>query len=124
MATSDQQIDVVLDLFNHLIQDRRVLTNRHDNQISEYKARLTLTDGSLLEFSEINVLGIQKRKYAFQWMTASFDLLMRWDNALHHRHISTFPHHKHVGDELTIEPSEEMFLEDVLALIDNQLLRQ
>lgn len=111
----------VLTAFAHLIQEHRVLTDRHDNRITEYKARLTLLDGSLLEFSEINVPDIQKRKYAYQWMSADYTLIIRWDNALHHRHIATFPHHKHVGNEQTIEPSEEMVLETVLHYIDSQL---
>ncbi len=114
-------IEEALTAFAHLISDRRVLANRHDNQISEYKARLTLIDGSLLEFTEIRIIGIQKRKYSFQWMTEDFSILTRWDNALHHRHIETFPHHKHVGDEQNIEPSKEVFLADVLQFIDDML---
>lgn len=114
-------MEIVLTAFAHIIRERRTLTDRHDNQLSEYKARLLLADGSILEFSEILVFGIQKRKYAFQWMTSGFDLIMRWDNALHHPKISTFPHHKHVGDEQIVEPSGEMFLADVLQLIENQL---
>lgn len=113
-------INVVLDLYAHLIQERRVLTNRQDNQLSEYKARLLLFDGSILEFTEILIFGIQKHKYSFQWMTSEFELIMRWDNALHHQHIPTFPHHKHVGNEQNIEPSEEVFLADVLVFIENQ----
>jgi len=46
-------MEEVLTAFAHLIRDRRVLTDRRDNQLSECKARLTFTDGSLLEFSEI-----------------------------------------------------------------------
>ena len=54
-------------------------------------------------------------------MTAKFDLIMRWDNALHHRHIPTFPYHKHVGNEEQIEASGEMFLTNVLQIINVQL---
>ena len=114
-------IKEVLAAFPHLIQEHRTLTNRHDRQLSDYKARLTLVDASILEFSEIIVFGIQKRKYSFQWMDANFDLIMRWDNALHHPQIATFPHHKHVGDEYVVEASEEMFLTDVLSFIGSRI---
>jgi len=40
---------------------------------------------------------------------------MRWDNAPHHSHISTYPHHKHTPDG--IFESTELSLEDVLASI-------
>ncbi len=51
-------------------------------------------------------------------MDSNFELKIRWDNALHHRHIATFPHHKHVEDENKIEESEEMTLEVVLSFIE------
>lgn len=114
-------IEEILVVFTHLIQDHRIITDRRDNQISEYKARLTFVDRSILEFTEINVFRTPKRKYAFQWMNSNHTLLIRWDNALHHPTIPTFPHHKHVGDENTIEPSDEMFLADVLQFIDTRL---
>lgn len=114
-------MEEILAAYTHLIRDHRILADRHDNQVSEYKARLTFLDGSLLEFTEIRIFGLQKRKYSFQWMTSEFGLLIRWDNALHHRHIPTFPHHRHVGDEQNVEPSHEMFLADVLQLINSQL---
>lgn len=111
----------VFDRFAHLIRSRRVLSDHRDRHLSEYKARIILADGSIVEFTEILVHGIQKRKYSFQWMTGQFELLVRWDNASHHRHISTFPHHKHIGDENRIEASSEMYLTDVLQYISERL---
>lgn len=87
--------------------------SRNDYKISEYKGRITFLDGSILEFTEIIVFEISKRKYSFQWMNSDYSLISRWDNALHHNHILTFPHHKHVGEN-EIESSQERFLEDIL----------
>lgn len=36
-----------------------------------------------------------ERVYSFHWQDQNNEMLIRWDNAPHHRHILTFPHHKH-----------------------------
>lgn len=54
-------------------------------------------------------------------MNVEGSLRVRWDNAPHHTHIATHPHHKHVGDETIIEPSEEMSLDAVLGIIETML---
>ncbi len=43
-----------------------------------------------------------------------------YDNAAHHKEISTFPHHKHVGTE--IKPSKEIGLAEVLSEIESMIL--
>ncbi len=57
-------------------------------------------------------------------MKADYQLLVRWDNALHHPHIATHPHHKHVDDEKNILESAERTLETVLHEIEGRLLVQ
>jgi hypothetical protein len=41
------------------------------------------------------------RKYSFHWQKKSGEMISRWDNAPHHTHISTFPHHRHLLDHCT-----------------------
>ena len=112
-------IDETLEKYKTIISEERILLNRKDNQIAELKARLILKDSSILEFSEVVIFGIAKRKYSYQWMSKDFELRIRWDNAFHHHHIATFPHHKHVGSEDKIEESENMTLEMVLIFIND-----
>ena len=112
-------IDETVKKYKSIISEERILLNRKDNQISEFKARLIFKDSSILEFSEVIIFGIAKRKHSYQWMSKDFELKIRWDNALHHRHIATFPHHKHVGSEDKIEESENMTLEIVLIFIND-----
>ena len=112
-------IDETVKKYKSIISEERILLNRKDNQISEFKARLILNDSSILEFSEVIIFSIAKHKYSYQWMSKDFELKIRWDNALHHRHITTFPHHKHVGSEDKIEESENMTLEMVLNFIND-----
>lgn len=46
--------------------------------------------------------------------------IFRYDNATHHKEISTFPHHKHVGIE--VKPSREMGLAEVVSEIESTIL--
>lgn len=39
-----------------------------------------------------------RRKYRFHLQDAANRLVLRWDNAPHHPHLSTFPHHCHRQD--------------------------
>ena len=58
-------------------------------------------------------------KYSYHWQDADGKLLVRWDNAPHHPEISTYPNHKHVGDEVL--SSSRISIEDVLSAIRAQI---
>ena len=82
-----------------------------------YKIEVEMEDQSVLharEYTDEN-----QRTYAYHWQDEKNQLRIRWDNAPHHEHISTHPHHKHVGDDL--RPSKEITLEEVLEFIEGQL---
>jgi hypothetical protein len=66
--------------------------------------------------------------YAFHWERRAIDgLLYRWDDAPHHREVSTFPHHLHSGSESHIVDSElpvdshESALRYILGFIEKQI---
>lgn len=42
-----------------------------------------------------DVLAVEK--YSFHWQRNDGTLICRWDNAPHHRDVTTFPHHLHEG---------------------------
>lgn len=48
-------------------------------------------------------------------LNAEKNLIMRWDNAPHHREIETFPHHVHEGAEIkpSVEPSFAIILRKI-----------
>lgn len=114
----------LIDSFSHIIESYKVLLDRENPKFTELKIRVAFIDQSILEYTEVNVIPLSKRKYAFQWMKADYQLLVRWDNALHHPHIATHPHHKHVDDEKNILESDEMTLEKVLQEIEDRLSTQ
>jgi Family of unknown function (DUF6516) len=107
--------------FGHIITSYVILSDRHEARLSEIKIRCTFTDTSVLVYAHTYLPRLGKRKYAFQWMNPDGTLRIRWDNAPHHPHISTFPNHCHIADEQTIKPSEEMSFDAVLAIIEGNI---
>jgi len=74
---------------------------------------ITFEDYHQLEFAEVkNIEKHSKIKYRYHYMDKNKDQIFRYDNAPHHKHLSTFPHHKHIVKDVkeSIEPN----LEDVL----------
>jgi len=57
--------------------------------------------------------------YSFHWQDENGLLIIRWDNAPHHKQIQTYPHHKHLGEKILA--SDEMTLEGVLEYINTFL---
>ena len=58
------------------------------------------------------------RRYAYHVSKGS-ELVIRWDNAPHHRKIKTFPHHKHVKEEFF--ESNEVVLEEILGEVEKMM---
>ena len=65
---------------------------------------------------------IRASTYRLQWQFADGQLKKRWDNAEHHREISTFPHHVHIGVSGKVESSEAMSIQIMLEFIERELL--
>lgn len=79
-------------------------------------------DGSTLEFTEIVRLTnrkLYKQRYRYQYLQNG-EQRFRYDNAPHHLHLSTFPHHKH-DEQGHIVEAQEVGLAEVLAEIASRL---
>jgi hypothetical protein len=61
--------------------------------------KIMLKDKTLLFAREY--LDENDRYYSFHWQDTEDRLIARWDNARHHKHIRTYPHHKHIGETVT-----------------------
>ncbi|MFQ6056656.1 MAG: DUF6516 family protein, partial [Methanosarcinales archaeon] len=68
------------------------------------KANAKIIDGSVLYISDI--IGEGWRNYSYHWQKNN-ELIMRWDNAPHHRDLPNFPHHIHIKNR-DPEPHEEV----------------
>jgi len=86
------------------------------------KLRLRLTDHS---FVDIWLSG--DGDYAYHWeQRRQSGRMYRWDNAPHHPHLATFPHHFHDGEENNVtvshlDPAPEKALRDILNFIQQRL---
>ena len=88
------------------------------------RIRARLSNGDILEGFEFIVAinsTISILTYRIQWQTADAQLKRRWDNAEHHRHIETFPHHVHVGVLEEVQPSEPMSIQRALEIIEGEI---
>ena len=66
-----------------------------------FKIKIQIRDGSLLFAREF--YNQDDRHYSFHSQDAKGGLLVRWDDAPHHRHhrqLMTFPYHKHIKDQV------------------------
>lgn len=84
--------------------------------------KLTFVDLSTLEFS-IFVIAEKRKlrldKYRFHYMDSANKLIFRYDNAPHHREVSTFPVHKHLPDKVieSALPDFKRLMEEISAFI-------
>ena len=61
------------------------------------------------------------QRYAYH-VSKGTQLVIRWDNAPHHRQVNTFPHHKHVKEDILA--SKEMSIEDILEELEKMIQRE
>lgn len=70
-------------------------------------------NGSRLDFAEVKDSDIREKiKYRYHYMSKDGGLIFRYDNAPHHKNIRTFPHHKHISDD--VGESCELTLYEIL----------
>lgn len=89
---------------------------------SPNKLRFIFTDASFLD-----VWLSTDNDYAYHWeRRRQCGQMYRWDNAPHHPHVSTFPAHFHMGDELSLVESHlatkpERALREILTFVRRNL---
>lgn len=96
------------------VQEWNVLAHRVWDTGFYYKIRVLLSNDSTLQASEYK--DIDERSYSFHWQDKEGKLIIRWDNAPHHKHIKTYPFHIHVFDR--VEESIEMTFEEALNQVE------
>lgn len=86
-----------------------------------FRLMVTLIDGSTIRISE-QYYHDTLEQYAYYWLDSNNNLIVGWDNAPHHVHLSGFPHHKHIGSQSNRQPSSETIPEEILAVIRARLV--
>ncbi len=91
------------------LQSYEVLDYKQGPTFYYIKIKTELIDKSLLFIREF--VSNEVRLYSHHWQKSTGELVIRWDNAPHHRNLKTYPHHKHNPE---LEESESVNLKDVL----------
>jgi hypothetical protein len=94
-----------------IITDKSVDLREFSATEGMLRGRLLFIDGSMLEFMEY-LQEETRLKYRFHLMDNQGGTVFRYDNAPHHREVSSFPHHKHLPNNV-IE-SDDKGIMDVL----------
>lgn len=114
----------ILDLIDSLpfVESPDVNLEKRGDLVGFIRGEVGINDGSTLFFRELIDLRlpIQKVMYAYHYQRADGSLAFRYDNTAHHKHISTFPNHKHLPDgsvESTAVPVLEQIMREIESLI-------
>jgi hypothetical protein len=98
---------------------------RHTVTAGHLRVRLSLVDGSRLEFSEYVERTLEERMqvavYSYHWESANGELICRWDNAPHFPDLPGFPHHVHDGQSGATLPGQPVDIFIVLDLIQQRI---
>ncbi len=81
------------------------------------KVKVILENNSELYIREY--VDTEERNYSYHWQSRDGKLIIRWDNAPHHKNIRTYPHHKHINDK--VKESFETTCEKILSVISKSL---
>ncbi len=93
-----------------------------DGKTVYIKGALLFIDSSILEiaiFANEYHHAVHIDKYRFHYMDKHSNMLFRYDNAPHHREITTFPHHKHLSDKTVAAaiPTLKNILNEISSII-------
>ncbi len=100
--------------FSDIIVVYSILEYKRYGSATSLVAKIEFKNGSQLHIKDYLFID-GKRKYSYHWQDVNGKLITRWDNSLHHRELSTFPHHKHLPNE--IAPSKERTIKEVLIVV-------
>ena len=122
-------IEEYFQLINETLQTFSIIQNCTFNSQKQgtyqgiIRGEARLKDNSMLYFREfVDVkITVERDMYSYQYMTASKNLIFRYDNTRHHKKLNlpNFPHHKHDGSEDNVISSNAPSLIKVLQEIEN-----
>ncbi len=107
------ELEEQISLFQSIITTYSVTTKYYNNNKGFISGNIIFINESKLNFKEVKDIEFHKKdKYSYHFMNSSDEIIFRYDNAYHHPEIETFPHHKHLAEN--IEKSQEPELFDIL----------
>jgi hypothetical protein len=114
-------VKIEIEKKSHIVHSYNLSENVYSEERGYIEGQIVFLDDSRLNFLEVIDAGrSEKIKYRYHYMSDQNRLIFRYDNALHHPNISTFPHHKHLND--MVEESMEPDIAGVLSEIERIML--
>lgn len=114
------QLEQVIHSFPN-IQASVLKKKRYNAKKGFVSGALIFDSGNRLEFIEVkDVDQSSKSKYRYQYMDQQNACIFRYDSVPHHRDIATFPHHKHIGEEIIVESSEPDLFDVLLEIAQRE----
>jgi hypothetical protein len=96
--------------FKGIIKSYTIFKKVYNEKLGYIKGEIVFTDSSQLYFIEVKNTDVKpKNKYRYHYMDKSKGFIFRYDNAYHHKELSTFPNHKHTGDEVCESHEPELY---------------
>ncbi len=103
---------------SNIVSEIEILEFVEEETVNILKVKAKLIDKSLLYITEVHTMNYQK--YSYHWQDKEGKTIIRWDNSPHWKEIETFPHHKHIGEQVL--PSSRATIKDVLKEIEKIIL--
>ncbi|RLI51148.1 MAG: hypothetical protein DRO73_00890 [Candidatus Thorarchaeota archaeon] len=101
---------------SRIVQRYEILDFKQGLDFHFLKLKVEFVDDSVLYVREF--VSENEFDYSCHWQDKTGDFPIRWDNSPHHPQVATFPHHEHTPN---VEESHEIGLQDVLALVQQQM---
>jgi len=105
-----------------MIKSQDIHTEKRTATEGFLRGDVLFKDGSRLHFRELVTTdpSVQLISYTYHYMRANGTPIFRYDDSDHYLHITTAPHHKHIGKSKVIEasiPNLESVLKEIEGLI-------
>lgn len=122
MRHIEQYISLIIRTIRYSIAvDDKVTYTVDSPLLGTIDGTLYFQDGSRLEFTEqvsLQARRLVKQTYRYQYIKRKRSIF-RYDSAPHYPHLSTFPHHKHMGSRVIAaeEPTLKQILNEIVDLM-------
>lgn len=113
-----KEIENTISSFSNLIKEYSKSEKLYSENKGYIRCKIVFTNNYSLSFMElIDIEKPVKQKYSYHFKDDDNNLMFRYDNAEHHPKLNTFPHHKHLPNNVIKSTEPELL--DILMEIYN-----
>jgi len=112
--------DIEIELINSpIVESYNILRQETFETNGKIRIKIHLTNKSevdVFEYMEELENSLITKKYHFHWQDSNKNMVLRWDNAPHHKELKNFPHHLHTFsgvEAIDFEPNILVILQEI-----------